>query len=151
MNPAQNVKVLNMITPGAIVDNTSWTTEEIDTLGWDYLTVIFQYGTSDIALAALALTESDTTGSGHANITGCVCGTSADIDGTTSVLPSATDDGEIHIFQLDLRYRKRYIDMTATAGDGATGTYAAAVAILSKGQEAPATSAEMGAEHVYRV
>jgi len=140
MHPFLNFKVVNLIPPVAIVDDASWTTTEIDTLGWDHLTLLINLGASDIAIAAMAATESDTAGSGHANITGLVAsGTTGD-----GRLPTATDDGGVVMMDIDLRGRKRYIDLTLTAGDGALGTFASGVAILSRGKTAPNTTAERG-------
>ncbi len=115
MIPMQNVKYVSVTPPAAIVDDASYTTAEIDTLGFDYCTIVVYLGASDIAMAALAVTESDSSGSGHANVTGLVWGTSTNIDGSTSALPSATDDNKFQIAQIDLRGRKRYLDVTATA------------------------------------
>jgi hypothetical protein len=47
-------------------------------------------------------------------------------------VPSATDDDQVCVFQVNLLGRKRYWDIVATAGDGAAGMYISAVAILSK-------------------
>ena len=66
----QHSKFLRVISPVAIVDNTSWTTVEIDTLGYNYLTVVVNIGATDIAMAALKLQQSDTSGSGFADVTG---------------------------------------------------------------------------------
>lgn len=151
MNPLQNVKFVSITPPAAIKDNASWTTSEIDTNGWDYMTIVAYLGATDIAVAALAVTESDTSGSGHANVTGLIWGTSANIDGSTSAAPSATDDNTFQVAEIDLRYRKRYIDVTATAGDGTAGTYIAILGILSKAAVAPVTIAERGANEVLRV
>lgn len=150
MNPLQHVKFVSITPPEAVKDNASWTTAEIDTAGWDYMTVVAYLGATDIAMAALAVTESDTTGSGHANVTGLIWGTSTNIDGSTSALPSATDDNTFQIAQIDLRGRKRFIDVTATAGDGTTGTYIAIFGILSRTAELPITIAGMGANEVLR-
>ncbi len=147
----QQSKYLQVIAPTAIVDNASWTTTEIDTLDWDYLTVVVNIGATDIAMAALKLQESDTSGSGFADVTGLDCDGDTDIDGNTAVLPSATDDNNLVIFQVDLRGKKRYFDLVATAGDGTTGTYASAIAILSKGAVAPVSASDMGGETVLRV
>lgn len=151
MNPLQNTKFVSMTPPAAIVDNTSYTTAEVDTKGWDYAQIYCYLGATDIAMAALAVTESDTTGSGHANVTGLVVGTSTNIDGSTSALPTSTDDNKCMIFDIDLRGRKRFLDLTATAGDGSTGTYMTAWCILSRGKEAPVSSSERGADEVLRV
>ena len=151
MLPAQNVKYAVCVAPQAIKDNASWTTSELDTKGWEYLEVIALAGATDIAMAALAVTESDTTGSGHANVTGLIWGTSANIDGDTSALPSATDDNKFQVAHIDLRHRKRFIDVTATAGDGTNGTYLTIIYRLSRGKVVPDTTTEMGADEVLRV
>ena len=146
MNRMQNIKYVAVTPPAAIIDNASATTAEIDTLGFDYLTVVAHLGATDIAMTALAVTESDTTGSGHANVTGLVYGTSTDIDGNTSALPSADDDNKFFVFQIDLRGRKRYIDVTATCGDGAAGTYLTIIGMLSRADDTPVTETAMNAQ-----
>lgn len=148
---AQTAKWLNTTPPVAIVNNASALTTEIDTADWEYAEISVAIGASDIAMTALAVTESDSAGSGHANVTGLIFGTSTNIDGSTSALPSATDDNQLHIFQIDLRGRKRYLDVTATAGTGSAGTFIAIQTRLSRGVEAPTTSAETGAGEVLRV
>jgi hypothetical protein len=147
----QRAKFAQVIAPVAIVDDASWTTAEIDTLDYDYLTVIFNLGATDIAMAALKLQSSDTTGSGFADVTGLDCDGDTDIDGSAAALPSATDDGSVVVFQVDLRGQKRFFDLVATAGDGAAGTFASAVAILTKGAVAPGSTSDHGAETVLRV
>jgi len=137
-------KVLNSTPPAAIIDDASATVAEIDTAGYDYAVILVSLGATDIALTALAVTESDTSGSGHANVTGLVYGTSTDIDGNTSALPSATDDNGVFAFEVDLRGRKRYLDVTATVGDGSTGAYVTVTTVLSRAKERPTTVAEKG-------
>lgn len=137
-------KFVSVTPPAAIIDDASATTAEIDTLGFDFLTVVVYLGATDIALTALAVTESDSSGSGHANITGAVYGTSTDVDGNTSSLPSATDDNGFFIVELDLRGRKRYIDVTATVGDGTAGAFVTILGILERGDELPTSVSEMG-------
>lgn len=150
MNQLQATKFFSVTPPAAKVDNGSFTTAEIDTLGYDYLTIVCYLGDTDIAMTALKVGEGDTSGS-HTDVTGLVFGTSTDIDGNTSALPSATDDNEFFVFEIDLRGRKRYIDVTATAGDGSTGTFMAVLAILSRGDEAPISVAERGCGGLLRV
>lgn len=147
---AQAVKYINVTPPAAIVDNASYTTAEIDTQGFDYLTLVVSLGATDIAMAALAVTESDASGSGHANVTGLVYGTSTDIEGNTSALPTALQDDGIFLFEIDLRGRKRYIDVTATAGDGTAGTFATILGILSRAEQRPFSITEKGATGVLR-
>ncbi len=151
MNDLQVAKYVQVIAPVAIVDDASWTTNEIDTLDYDYLTVIFNLGATDIAMAALKLQSSDVSGSGFADVTGLDCDGDTDIDGSAAALPSATDDNNLVVFQVDLRGQKRYFDLVATAGNGAAGSYGSAVAILSKGAVSAVTSTAMGAETVLRV
>ena len=136
--------------PAAIVDNASLTTAEIDTNGWDHMELVVFMGATDIAMTALAVTESDTTGSGHANITGLVWGTSTNIDGSTSALPSATDDNTFQIAQIDLRGRKRFIDLTATVGDGTVGGFYTAFARLTRAEISPSSASEAGANEILR-
>lgn len=151
MNAAQDVKFVSVTPPAAIVDNASYTTAEIDTLGYDYAKVVVYVGATDIAMTALAVTESDTSGSGHANVTGLVYGTSTDIDGSTSSLPGATDDNKFFVFEIDLRGRKRYLDVTATAGNGTTGTFATIWAELSRAKSTPTSASGAGAAAILRV
>lgn len=151
MNFMQHVEYKPVIDPAAIVDNSSWSTNEIDTKGYDYATIIFHYGTSDIALAALSVTESDTSASGHTNVTGLIVGTSDNIDGDTSSLPGASDDDSMVVFEIDLRARDRYLDMTATAGDGTSGTYASAICILSRANDVPVSVSDRGCNQILRV
>jgi hypothetical protein len=151
MNDLQVAKYVQVIAPAAIVDDASFTTNEIDTLDYDYLTVVFNLGATDIAMAALKMQSSDASGSGFADVTGLDCNGDTDIDGSAAALPSATDDNSLVVFQVDLRGQKRYFDLVATAGNGSTGSFGSAVAILSKGAVSAVTSAAMGAETVLRV
>ena len=151
MNPAQHEKFVSITPPAAIVDNASYTTSTIDTKGYAYLRVFAYLGATDIAMAALKLQESDDSGmSGAADITGLVYGTSANVAGSTSALPSATDDNKCFVFEVDLRGRKRYIDLVATAGDGTTGTYLTAFALLSRPGDVPVSASERGFGDILR-
>lgn len=151
MIPAQNYKFVAVTPPGAISDDATLTTAEIDTLGFDYAQIIVYLGATDIAMAALKVTESDTPGSGHADVTGLVFGTSTNTDGATSALPSATDDNKAFAFDIDLRGRKRYLDVTATTGDGTAGTYVTIFALLWRAEDTPTTAAQRGFAEVLRV
>ena len=143
-------RMVSITPPAAILDNTSPTTAEIDTLGWSYMTIIVYLGATDIAMTALSVTHSDTAGSGHSAITGLVWGTSTNIDGTTSALPSATDDNLFQVAQIDLIGKRRYIDVTATIGDGAAGGFITIMGILSRPQVSPTTASEAGANEILR-
>lgn len=145
MSP-QLPKFLNTTPPAAIYDKASATTTEIDTIGFDWCRIIVILGATDIAMSALKVGESDTSGGGggYTDITGLVFGTSTNSEGSTSSLPSASDDNDIFVFDIDLRGRKRYLDVTATFGDGSAGTYACILTELFRGEKEPATAAESG-------
>lgn len=147
----QTEKLVSITPPAAIYDNASPTTAEIDTLGYDYCTIYCYLGATDIAMTALKVTESDTAGSGHADVTGLVFGASTNTADSASTLPSATDDSKLFAFEIDLRGRKRYLDLTATAGDGTTGTYFCAWAVLSRAESQPKTAADRGCSQILRV
>ncbi|NBW11017.1 MAG: hypothetical protein EBR82_23600 [Caulobacteraceae bacterium] len=151
MNHLQNCKYVSVTPPAAIIDNASATTAAIDCLGYDYATIIVYLGAMDIAMTVLKVQESDASGSGFADVAGLIFGTSADIAGATSALPTATDDNGFFIFEVDLRNRKRYLDLVATCGDGAAGTYLTALAILSRAKDQPVIAAERGAVQILRV
>lgn len=149
---AQNCKVVKITPPAAIVDNAAYTTTELDTLGWDYVQIFVHLGATDIAIATLQVTESNTSGSGHAAVTGLVWGTSNNIAGSTSTIPSATDDNKFFLFEIDMRKgRKRYLDLNATAGNGTAGTYLTAWAVLWRGENSPVTASERGCQEILRV
>jgi hypothetical protein len=152
MNAAQHDKFVPITPPGAIVDNASLTTATIDTAGFAYLRVMVVLGATDIAMTALKLQESDNSGmSGAADITGLIYGTSAGIAGTTSALPTADDDDKCFTFEVDLRGRKRYIDLVATVGNGSAGTYITAFALLSRASDCPVSASERGYGNILRV
>lgn len=136
MQNLQNARFVTITPPGAIVDNAAFTTTEIDTVAlgvkFDWLTIVLQLGALDIAPTVCKLTHSDTAGSGHADITGA------------TLSPIATDDNTRFVFHVDLRGKKRYIDFSLTGGDGAAGTYATAIGILTSGNEAPITVTARG-------
>jgi hypothetical protein len=148
---AQAVKVVRVIDPAAIKDNASWTAVEIDRLGFDYCQIYCYVGATDIAHVALKVQESGTSGSGFTDVTGLVFGTSTNTDGAASTLPSATDDNKFFCFDIDLRGRKRYLSVVATAGDGTAGTYMTAWAVLSRAGETPMSATQRGCAQILRV
>ena len=151
MSKLHDAKFTQVIAPAAIVDNASFTTVEIDTIGYNYATIIFNLGATDIAMTALKVQESDTSGSGFADIAGADLSSATDIDGAATELPSATDDNNVIVIQLDLRGRKRYLDLVATAGNGAAGTFASAVCVLSQADVAPESVSAAGCETLVRL
>jgi hypothetical protein len=140
MQQLQQQKVVAVTSPGAIVNNAAFTTATVDTAGWDEVQWVVILGALDIAIAAMKLQESDDSGmSGAVDIAG------GDFSVSPATLPSATDDN--HIFGLNVKCggpRKRYQDLSLTGGNGSTGTYATVIAILSKGETTPSTTAGRG-------
>ena len=124
-------KYVVAIAPAAIIDDASATASEIDTEGSHYAEVILQLGATDIAMTALKVQHSDTSGSGFADITGATFDGGTDVDGTTLALPSATDDTQTCVFQINLDGLKRYLKVVATFGNGTAGGFIAGVTRLS--------------------
>ncbi len=152
MIPFQNFKVVN-VTPGvASVNNASAVTTTIDTLGFDYCTVLVEFGVMDAALTALKVQESDFANmSGGADVTGLVSGTSTNIAGSTSALPTSTADNTVYRFDIDLKGRKRYLDLSTTVGAaGTTGAFNSALALLSRAENMVDTATAMGCLEVLR-
>ncbi len=151
MNPLQQAKYVAAIKPAAILDNTSATATVVDTTGYDYATVIVQLGATDIAVTALKLQASSTSGGTYADITGATFDGGSGMGGATLALPSATDDGQTCVFQVDMRGKNPFLKVVATFGDGTSGGYIAAVAVLSRGKIAPTTSTGAADGDVCRV
>lgn len=138
-----NWKFIGITPPAAIIDNASATTAEIDTKGFEKLRIFAYLGASDIAMTALKVGEGDTSGA-MTDITASVFGTATDIEGAASALPSATDDNKAFCWDIDLRGRKRYIDVVATCGDGSAGTFVTLFAFGLNADAAPVTKAGFG-------
>jgi hypothetical protein len=151
MNPLQQAKYVAAIKPAAILDNTSATATVVDTTGYDYATVIVQLGATDITLTALKLQASSTSGGTYTDITGATFDGGSGMGGATLALPSATDDGQTCVFQVDMRGKNPFLKVVATFGDGTSGGYIAAVAVLSRGKIAPTTSTGAADGDVCRV
>jgi len=138
-----HVKKVAVVQPAAIVDNASFTVVTIDRKGFDHVQIDCMFGALDIAMVALKVQESDDNSS-FADVTGLIYGTSSNDAGSTSALPTATEDNKIYGFAIDCRGRKRYLKLVATGGDGAAGTFMAALATLSRASQGPLTAVEAG-------
>ncbi len=140
MKESQATKIVAITPPGAILDDTSATTNVVDTIGFGYATVYVHIGATDIAMIALMLQHSDTKSSDTALTSG------ADITGAdfTGSLPSSTADNGFWAFFVDLKGLGRYLDLVATIGNGSTGTYFTAFAILSEANITPGTATARG-------
>ena len=148
MRRAMASKVKPIAFAEAIVDNAAVTTTEVDTLGWNFAKITVRLGTTDIALTALKVQQSDTSGSGFSDLSDLDFDGDTDIDGNTASLPAATDDDKFYVFLVDLRGKKRYLDLSATFGDGTAGGWLWAWAELSQPDIGPNSSSEMGATRV---
>jgi hypothetical protein len=106
--------------------------KEIDTLNADYLVVqFFTSGGSNGAMAELRLLESDTSGSGQAEISG------TDLSSTvTSPSAVAADDG-CALYFVDLRGRKRFITV-GFDGPASSSNY---LAVFALNDQRPITAA----------
>lgn len=150
MVDAQDAKYVTAIAPAAIIDDASAVASEIDTSGAAYCEIPIQLGATDIAMTALKVQESDTSGSGFADVTGLDFDGGTAPDGTTLALPSATDDGQVATFQINLLGRKRYLKLVATFGNGSTGGFVASTARLSRLAQVPDVSTDMASGGVCR-
>jgi len=141
MNQVAATKVALATPPAAIVDNAAVVTAAIDTLGFRRLTIFLIIGAIDIAPASSSIRQSDASNMGSpSNIA---------VGGTNYDLATAADsDNETHIFEIDLKGKKRYIDFEITGGDGSAGGYFVVFALLSNGEQRPYTAAQRGAEQV---
>ena len=153
MNPLQHIKVVNVTPPVAAVNNTSALTTTIDTLGFHYCKILVELGVTDAALSVLKVQESDYANmSGAADITGLVFGTSTNIAGSTSSLPTSTADNNVYAFDIDLAGRKRYLDLVTTiASNGTTGAFNAAQALLFRASNMADTASALGCADVLRI
>ena len=114
---------------------------EIDTLGYESLSidVVFSPFTAATSSAAsvLKLQQSDSSGSGQADITGFVGGTSFTVGAGST---TGANNGYVARFNLDLRGKKRYVTVLASPGNTVAVSTAAR---LGRANQAPtdATSA----------
>lgn len=142
-NVMQHNKYVAAIKPAAILDNASAAATEIDARGYDFLTVVVTLGATDIAVTALKLQAATTSGGSFVDITGATFAAGSGLGGATLALPSATDDGQVCVFHVDMRGKEPFVKVVATFGDGTVGGFIAASAILSRGKNPPSTSVTM--------
>ena len=127
----QNVKFAAMLSPIS-VNGTAATTTEVDTLGFDYATVIVQSGVLGATMDELSVGHSDTSGSGFAAITG----------GTFTDPVTSTDDNKIFVAFVDLRKAKRYLKLVADPG--AAASLVSCVCLLHRAEVTPTSATERG-------
>lgn len=153
MTPATD-KLVQAISPVSI-NGAAATSNVIDRSGFNYLEFIVQFGSIGANVATLKVQESDAISSGTAlnggvDVVGTRVGTDAKDDGAASALPvAATDNNKNWKFEIDLKGRKRYLQVQVTAGAGAT--LVAGLAKVSQAENVPTLAADKGAAAVMRV
>lgn len=135
---AAKMKYVAITPPAAIVDNAAFTTAAIDTKGFAWLTIVVLFGAMDIAAASSTIKSS--AASDMSSPTTIATG------GTDYTLATASSDNTFHVFDINLLGKGQFIDFSITGGDGTAGTYMSAIAILSRGAEAPDSVTERGVE-----
>lgn len=139
MIDTQNTKTVVITPPQARVDNAAFTTATLDTVGAGYVDFMVVLGDIDAVLAALKVRESDA-----ADMSGATDVPGTDFSVAPAALPTANDDNKAFHIGIDKRGRKRYLDLSLMAGDGAAGTFACVIAMLSRLSATPKTAAERG-------
>jgi hypothetical protein len=142
-------KVVVVLFPRAILNNSSFTCNVVDCQGWRYAKFDVILGATDIAITALKLQESDAetdanTLTSGTDVVGTRYGTDNNDTGAASTLPAATDDNKVFSFFVDLRARKRYQLPTVTVGNGSTGAFVAVLCTLSRPENAPRLATQAG-------
>lgn len=140
MNFFKSTKVFNAIPPGVIRDDAPFVSRVIDTaIAGAAKSLVFAValGSIDADLTTFKVVQSDV--ETDATTLG---GDPADLlDVIASVTPGATDDDQVVLVEIDLQGpHKRYMQLQATAGNGAAGTYLSALAFLTNAGVPPANS-----------
>lgn len=129
--PLQNAKIVQMVKP-VDTNGATQTDVEVDTAGYDYLTVIVSTGNVAADMTTLKLQESNSSGASEADFTGGAFTAPAGTGGDNNVLAAF----------IDLRKRKRYISIVVTGG--AAATLISVVGILTNAEVSPTSVTERG-------
>ena len=155
MKNLQTALVVNHGVPLSVTDGSLTVTNQIDTLGRSggELMVVVQFGAiaGSGTVTACKLQESDVTGSGFADVTGCVLATSAlaDGSGTSVAFAGGNEDESCIVFHVPLtESRKRFFQVVVTCG-GSAAVVCSAIGIMTTGgvdaNESTTTLATTGA------
>lgn len=140
----QDTKLIQCVWPQILVDDgpavgaQGNTPVSVDTVGWNEAMVVFGLGATDIAVDEFNVFDSDDD-STYAEIPGLSQLTGA--DGTS---PSATEDNSLFPCYIDLKNKKRYLQVAWGFGNGTVGGYGYVLVVLAKPDVAPNTAAERG-------
>ena len=151
MNVMQNAKYVRAVSPTALVNTATATATVIDTRGYEYATIICQLGATDIALSALKVQQSTTSGGTYSDIPTATFSAGASVGGATLALPTALDDNKVFVFQIDMRGKEPFLQVVATFGTGAAGGFISCSAVLTRAEVAPFTGLTMADGGVCRV
>lgn len=139
MNHLEGTKTVAKVTVAVATNATH--SHEIDCIGADYASIDVVYSafsaTTSSYASVLKLQQSDTSGSGQADVSGYTV--------TAGAGATTGSNGAVCRFNVDLRGKKRYLTVVTTPGNAAT---VATVARLSKLEEMPITAAAMGVNDV---
>jgi len=116
---------------------------EIDTSGFDYMTVIVATGAVGADLTAFKIEDDDTSGGSYAGTDIFNFAGGTDVDGNALALADI-DANEVAVVHVNLIGRKKYVKATVTGGG--TTTDLACIILLSRGTESPVTVADFGAD-----
>lgn len=135
----------SVVQPPASVASTATTTCQFDTQGYDYAVVRVFSGTqatTDAAITTIKFLEADAN-TNASNMSAIVALTGAAATSTTAgfAIPAVTVTGLgcAVEFQIDLRKRKRYLQLNMTPG---TTLVMAAHVALSRAEQSPLTAAQ---------
>lgn len=143
MIAADSIKTVQVIQPQAIKDDADFvggkdaTPVSVDTAGWDYARVVYAIGSIDATIANMNVYDSDDD-STYTEIAGL------DFVNDASAAPGASDDNTLYACFIDLRDKKRYLQLDLTAGNGAAGTFAVAHVDLFRASTHPNSASERG-------
>jgi hypothetical protein len=151
MHNAQLSKYAVAIAPAAIVDDATATATVVDARGARYVEIVVQLGATDIAMTALKVQSSATSGGTYADVTGATFDEGTASDGTALALPSGTDDNQTCVFQIKMDNVNPFLKVVATFGNGSAGGFIAAIARLSELVTTETTSTEIANGGVCRV
>lgn len=139
MKRLQTATVVHHSIPATINNSDMAITNQIDTLGFagGELMVIVQFGAiaGSAAFDAIKLQSSDVTGSGFADVTGCVLGTStlADGSGTSVLFAGADDDNSTIVFHVALTESQKRFFQIVVSENGSQNAVVSSCAILLPG------------------
>jgi hypothetical protein len=134
---ATQSKTINVAPPGALVNNASVNCSAVDRKGFDYASIRVALGSTDAALTALKLQESDDD-STWSDIPGL------DYSVSPATLPTTANANGIFTFDVNLIGRKRYLKPVITVGSGTNGAYVTVQADLSRAEQTPHDATSRG-------